>query len=300
MSFLSVLAEAFAVIACDNDDGIVVDADFLEKCNPVGHGVIGIGNFAVVQMVFVFCRERGRRFVGIVRIVQVDPHKVRSGAVFLKPGFGVLDNLHAATLDASPALFSFSLSGKVIVEIKAAIKAGRKRLAVENHGSNETCGLVAVLIKQFRGSDMLRREWNAKIGDAVHAGQESGQDRNVRSVRNRAMSECLRETNTIGGEGVECGGFDLLVPVATNMIGAQSVDRNEVHVGERGSRRGLLAGRLAGLLAPSRSAQRDDADKYQGKDDGKKKSQPSHKRSAYHSRCAELGLSTGAPVSIFA
>ena len=69
VSFLSVLAEAFTVIAGDDDDGVVVGSSSFQKGNPVGNRRIGLSNFAVVQMVFVFFRERGRRFVRIVRIV---------------------------------------------------------------------------------------------------------------------------------------------------------------------------------------------------------------------------------------
>src|SRR6202521_6323561 len=80
VSFLSVLAETFAVIAGDYDDGVVVDAGFFQKCSPAGDRGIGIGNLAVVQMVLVFFRERRRRFVRIVWIVQVQPNEVGSGA----------------------------------------------------------------------------------------------------------------------------------------------------------------------------------------------------------------------------
>src|ERR1700687_1448720 len=87
VSFLSVLAEAFAVIAGDYDDGVVVDAGFFQKCNPAGDRGIGIGNLAVVQMVLVFFRERRRRFVRLVWIVPVDPNGVRSGAGAVATGF---------------------------------------------------------------------------------------------------------------------------------------------------------------------------------------------------------------------
>src|ERR1700730_3175004 len=286
VSFLSVLAETFAVIAGHYDDGVVVDAGFFQKCNPAGDRGIGIGNFTVVQMVLVFFRERRRRFVRIVWIVQVHPNEVGAGAVLVEPGFGVRDDFHPAALDASPALFSFSLGGKVIVEIEAAIEAGSERVAVENHGSDESRGLVAALFQQLRRSHMLRRERDGKIGDAVHARQEAGQNRNVRSVRDRAMSERLREANTIGGDGVEGGGFDLLVPVAAKMIGAQRINRNEVHVGERGSWRGLPARRLA----PDRGAQQHDANKYWDENHPRGNGQPWHKRPAYHNLSAEFGL----------
>src|ERR1700687_976213 len=100
------------------------------------------------------------------------------------------------------------------------------------------------------------------------------------------MSERLREANTIGGERVERGGFDLLVPVAANVIGAQRINRNEVHVGERGSWRGLPTR----CLAPDRGAQQHDANKYRDENHPRGNGQPSHKRPAYHNLSAELGL----------
>src|ERR1035437_7239342 len=99
-------------------------------------------------MVLVFLRERRRRFVGIVRTVQMHSHELRPGAVLLESGFSVLDDLHAAPLDAAPALFLRSIAilaigfGEVIVEIEAAIKAGGERVAIENYRSNKGCGLV--------------------------------------------------------------------------------------------------------------------------------------------------------------
>src|SRR5260370_22178117 len=123
-------------------------------------------------MVSVFLRERRRRLVGIVRIVQVHPYEMRPGAVLLEPSFGVLDDFHAAALDASPALFLNSIRirsiailaigfGKVIVEIEAAIEAGSERVAVENHRSNKSGGPVAVLLQQFRRRLLLRRAQNS-------------------------------------------------------------------------------------------------------------------------------------------
>src|SRR5271155_3109704 len=131
------LTQAFTVIAGDDDDGIIVNSSFFQKRNPVRDCGIGVGNFSVVQMIFVLFGERRGGLVGIMRIVQMHPNKVWSGSVLIEPGFGVRDDLHPAALDASPAFFGIGLDGKVIVEIEAAIEAGSKRVAVENHGSNE-------------------------------------------------------------------------------------------------------------------------------------------------------------------
>src|SRR5580700_3571599 len=117
-------------------------------------------------MIFIFFGERRRRLVGVVRIEEMHPHEVRPGAVLVEPGFGVLDDLHAAALDAIPALFILSVSvfcvvclasgggiglGEIVVEIEAAIEAGGERVAVENHGSDEGGGLVAMLLQQLGG-----------------------------------------------------------------------------------------------------------------------------------------------------
>src|SRR5580704_3955228 len=98
-------AQPFAVIAGDNDDRVVVDAGFFQERNPVSNRRIGIGNFSIVEMVFVFLRERGRRFVRIVWVIQMYPYKVWPGRVFLKPTFSVANDFHAAALDAAPAFF---------------------------------------------------------------------------------------------------------------------------------------------------------------------------------------------------
>src|SRR4029077_4874107 len=111
---------------------------------------------------------------------------------------------------------------------------------------------------------------------------------NVRGVRDRAMSECLREANTIGGEGVERGGFDLLVPVAANVIGAEGIDGDEVHVGGRLSRGGRLAGRSAGCLAPGRSSEQCDPDKDRDENGPHENGKPPQKRAAHHNLSAEL------------
>src|SRR5580700_6118190 len=116
------------------------------------------------------------------------PHEVRSGAVFIEPGLGVCDDFHSPALDTAPPLLIGAIAvlaigfGEVIVEIEAAIEAGSERVAVENHGSDESCGVVTVLLQQLRRGDMLRRERDAKVGDAVNAGQKASENRDVRSV----------------------------------------------------------------------------------------------------------------------
>src|SRR5277367_7161906 len=150
------LAQSFTVIASDNHDRVIVDAGFFQESNPMGDRRIGIGDFTVIEMIFVFLREWRRRFVRIMRIVQMYPHKVWAGAVFLKPTFSVADDFHAAALDTTPAFFVRAICifaiglGKVVVEIKAAIQTGSERVAVENHGSYESRSLITAFLQQLR------------------------------------------------------------------------------------------------------------------------------------------------------
>ncbi len=202
---------------------------------------IGVGDFAVIKMVFVFFGKRRGRFVGIVGIIEMHPYKVRSRAVFLKPSLGMTDDFHAAAFDAAPALlilavgiFAVSILAiafrKVVVKIEAAIEAGSEGVAVENYSSNKSRGLVAMFFQQFSGRDVLGGEWDGKISDAMHARQKAGENRDMRGVGDRAVRESLRKANTVASQGVERGGFDLFVSVAADVISAQRVDRDEVNV----------------------------------------------------------------------
>jgi len=99
--------------------------------------------------------------------------------------------------------------------------------------------VISLLLEQLGPGYVLRRERNTEVGHAMHAWQKSSQDRGVRSVGDWTMREGLRETDAIGREPVKRGSFDLLVAIATNVVGAQGVDRDQEDVG-----RGLSRSRL--------------------------------------------------------
>lgn len=65
----------------------------------------------------------------------------------IEPGFRVLLYLHASAFEASPPGLSCGLLWKIIVELEAAIEAGRETLAVQDHGANERRGMVTALRK---------------------------------------------------------------------------------------------------------------------------------------------------------
>jgi hypothetical protein len=82
------------------------------------------------------------------------------------------------------------------------------------------------------------------------------------------MRERLREADTVGGERVECGSFNLLVSVAADVVGAQGIDGDKKHVGGRVSCRNGL---------PPASGPRQDNPQPE---DAQQNGDPSHERSA--------------------
>jgi hypothetical protein len=67
---------------------------------------------------------------------------------------------------------------------------------------------------------MRRRQRDGKIGDPMVAGQQSGENRDVCSIGDRAGSECLSKANAVAGQGVERRGLNRIVTVAVDVVGA--------------------------------------------------------------------------------
>ena len=77
---------------------------------------------------------------------------------------------------------------------------------------------------------MRRRQRHGKIGDAMAAGQQAGQDAGVRSVSDRAGSERLGETNAVFCQTIERRRLNVFVAVAVDVVGAEGVDGDQENV----------------------------------------------------------------------
>ncbi len=95
--------QTFAVVANDYDQGVFIAPGFLQVSDEVCQRRIGVGDFAVVQPIFVGLRIRGWWLVGIVRVVQMYPNKMGTGGMSGHPCFGMLHYVHTAALNSSPA-----------------------------------------------------------------------------------------------------------------------------------------------------------------------------------------------------
>src|ERR1041384_1137783 len=107
VSIFSVLAQSLAMIADYNHDGIVVPTSSFDKSEKFAESRISIGDFPVVQAIFVSLRIGRGRFVGIMRIVEMQPHEVRARRMRRQPLLGALHHVHAAALEAAPVRGGF-------------------------------------------------------------------------------------------------------------------------------------------------------------------------------------------------
>ena len=76
----------------------------LEIPEQISQRGVRVGDLTVVQTVFVNLRERGRRLVWVMRIVEVNPDKAWLLGMSVHPCFSPMDYIFAAALHASPML----------------------------------------------------------------------------------------------------------------------------------------------------------------------------------------------------
>src|SRR5690349_13133078 len=109
-------------------------------------------------------------------IVKMDPHEMRACAVRGEVGFGMLHHVHATALHPSPALFGLRMFREVVVKIEAVIETRRQGLAVENYGSDESGGVIALLLQSLSERGVGGGERNSEVGYAMNAGKKPGED----------------------------------------------------------------------------------------------------------------------------
>src|SRR5258708_845635 len=132
MLFFAVLVESFAVIG-EQDDEVADDG-------------IGIGDRAVV-VIRVFAEERLGRFIGGVRIVEMQEEEERLCALPVEPWLRGLQRLAAFSLDAPKggAVAADLLRG-ILEEVESVDDA---RFAPQNECRNSRSRGISGLLQQF-------------------------------------------------------------------------------------------------------------------------------------------------------
>src|SRR2546423_7819585 len=133
-------------------------------------GRVGVGDLAIVGMVFIGLRIGRWRLVRIMWIVKVHPYKTRAGLMGAEPSFGAGNDIHATTFDPAPARFDRAMGREIVVEIETAFQSGGESFAIENGGADESCSVISGSLEKFCPCGMSRRERDTEIGDSVCAG----------------------------------------------------------------------------------------------------------------------------------
>src|SRR5580692_1339262 len=141
-----------------------------------------------------------------------------------EPALRMLRYFHATTFHPPPSRLACRVLMKVVVEIKSAVEPRRELLAVQNHSSNESRGVVTLRLEQLRPRGMISRQRHGKVGHTVVGRQQSSQNRSVRSVGDRAGSKRLLEADAIPGQAVQCRSLHIGIAITMDVVGAQGVD----------------------------------------------------------------------------
>src|SRR5438105_3977152 len=94
----SVLSEGLAVVRHNRDERSAKKISCAQFCDKLSDRGIRVSDLAVIRRCLIARAIRLRSFVGIVRIIKMDPEKKWSRAVFSQPCDRPVHNLFAAPL----------------------------------------------------------------------------------------------------------------------------------------------------------------------------------------------------------
>src|SRR5258706_11622657 len=113
-------------------------------------------------MISIDVRIGRRRFIWIVRIIEMDPYKSRASGMRGQPSLCMAHNIHATPLNSPPARFARGMLGKVVIKVKSAIESECESLAVENYCADKCRGVVTLLLEQLGPGRMVRRQGDSE------------------------------------------------------------------------------------------------------------------------------------------
>ena len=251
------------MVAHDDDDRAVVDAELLQLRDDAGDLAVGEGNLAVVGVPLVPRGERLGRVVRRVRVVQVDPGEERPAFGAVDPRERLVDRLVAGPLDGAQRHRALLAEVEVVeVGVEALVDAP---LRVEDVGGDEAAGAVAVGLQDLGERQLVRAEEEASVVAHAVLGRElAGEQARVRGQGERRDRLGLLEQDALAGELIEGRRLDVLRAVRLHAVGARRVERHHHqvqrlprHAGGQGAQRlAFRPAERAGIPEPDRRAGR--------------------------------------------
>ena len=164
----AMLIEAFTVVGGDDQQRVVAQTRRTERSIEPADELVRPGDFAVVEPIGIARRVGFRRFVRIVRIVQMHPGEAPIGAGRTQPRDRPLHRFVTAFLNrVQKAGIVFADLECVLIRLKPAIEAGLFR---EHDGRHECGRAKAGLLQDLREDrDVLAERRRDVVANAVLA-----------------------------------------------------------------------------------------------------------------------------------
>ncbi len=226
MAGLHLFPKAFAVIAGHNDEGFVQEPLRLERLEDGADIVVHIGDLAVVRTAGRSFPIGGRRVVGQVRVIVMDPGKEPVLSVLIQPAGEPGESIFGSPLGVGAFQGRLRLEGVVVdVEAPADAEARIDRKRGDEGGRGE-----AVTLQDLGQRFPLRHEVVAIVTHSVRRRIEAGHDRAVRRQGQRGRRIDAGETDALAGQTVQVGGQGLFEAVAAEVIGPGRIEGDEKEV----------------------------------------------------------------------
>ena len=224
MRRLAVIPQSLAVIRRDDHQRVRAPVAGRHDLEKPAHVLVGGSDLAQVGIPGEAGRERRRRLVGNVGLVQVDPEEPGLALVPPPPGRGGRHHLVAAPLRDGEAL-GRTLRVGVVVDLEPPVQpvAG-----VQRERGDERRGAESSVAEGFGGRRHRFGQHEAGvIAHPVLVGQAARQKVRVRRQRHHAVRVRPAEDPAAAREAVEVGSLRGRVPREPDGVGPQGVDRHQ-------------------------------------------------------------------------
>ena len=202
MGVLAVRTQRLSMIGHHRNQRFIEEPVLPQLRKQLAQRGICVRDLAVVRLRRIALFEWRRRVVGVVRIVEVNPEKERRVFELTEPAERMVDDHAGAPFDGLVAIRTMAAKVEArVIDVKPAIEAGSGAVErVEDQRGHEGSGVVALLVEQVRQVRKARRNRDSEIVHVVELRVSTGEDRRVRSRRQRNMRERVRKDDapTIG------------------------------------------------------------------------------------------------------
>ena len=224
---LAVLTQPLAMVAGENEEGLVQNTTTLEAFAQHADERVGIGHLAVVRVVGILGAEGLGGLVGVVGLEEVDPQEEGRVPRLVEPLEGVLDGLSSIALhltDIDRRLVGVEIK-VVVVVIEAAANAPAR---IENEGTDEASRPPTRPGQDLgEGGNLLVEVVAHVLPHPVIGRVGTGHDRAVGRQREGHCGRSVRELHSFSNDCVDVRGRHLRRAIAGEAIAAERVDGHQ-------------------------------------------------------------------------